>query len=533
LPSGAESGRDPLRPVMPQAVAPAQTITVPQASAAEAPPGAENFSLTLVSFDIEGATAFTADDLRADYAGLVGQEVTVAQLFTAANAIEMRYRNAGYITSRVVVPAQTIEDGHFHVRVIEGFVSDIVYPTNLGPAMNAVRKLAEPLRGVTPISVAEIERRLLLADDLPGLTVRGNLEASPTEVGGSVVVLEVERKAYDASATFDNRNTPYTGERELSTQASWNSFGSNADMLSLSAKSSDPTYRGWSIGGSYQGTFGSEGLTWGFASSLSRSEPGLELDALDIRSRVVSEIMTVTYPVIRSRLQNLRLVSELEYRDISTDAGVERFNRDDLRILRAGVSYDISDTWKGITAVRATLHHGLDVMNATDQGAELASRERGRSDFTKATFDITRVQGLTDSLSLLATATTQFSAHSLLASEEIALGGPNFGRAYDEGEVSSDNGWAGLLELRYSPNLPDYFPNGIQFYTFVDAGTVWSKADDAGLAQNSVASVGGGVRLNLHPNLYGSLELDHPLDGPVKTEGDKPSRVFFNLTAHF
>ncbi len=533
LPSGAEAGRDTRQPLIPDSLAPAQTITVPQAPSAEAPAGAENFRLTLNEFIVEGGTTFTAEQLRADYAALLGREVTVAELFAAANAIELRYRNAGYITSQVLVPQQTIENGRFTVRVIEGFVSDIVYPDNIGPSVAILRKIIEPLRGVAPVSVAEIERRLLLTNDLPGMTVRGNLQPSPTEPGGSVIVLEAERKKYDASLALDNRNTPYTGDMQATAQGTLNSFGRNADLISLNAKASDPVHRGWSLGGSYQGTFGSEGLTFGANTSFSRSEPGLQLDPLDIRSRVVAQTFTLSYPLIRSRTQNLRAVGELEYRDVSTDAGLERFTRDNIRILRTGLSYDRSDTWNGITAVRAMVHQGLDVMNATDDNSTLKSRAEGEGKFTKATFDVTRIQQLPASFSLLATVTSQFSAHSLLASEEIALGGPSFGRGYDDGEVSSDNGWGGVLELRYSPLMPQFFPHGIQFYTFVDGGTVWAKADNAGLSGNSVASVGGGVRANIHQNIYTSLELDKPLDAPVRTKGDKSPRLFLSLTAHF
>ncbi len=155
----------------------------------------ENFRLTLGSLIIEGATAYGPDDLRPIYSGLIGREVTVADLFKVANDIEFRYRNDGYITSRVIVPAQTVEDGTFRLKVVEGFASDIVYPDDIGPAPDTVKRLVDPLRGVTPINVADVERRLLLANDLPGLTVRANLEPAPATLGASVIVVKTDRKA--------------------------------------------------------------------------------------------------------------------------------------------------------------------------------------------------------------------------------------------------------------------------------------------------------------------------------------------------
>ena len=101
----------------------------------------------------------------------------MADAFKVANEIELRYRNDGYVTTRVIVPAQTIDDGHFRILVVEGYIADVKYDGDIGPAQAAVEKLVQRLRGVRPINVAEVERQLLLANDLNGLTVRASLEA--------------------------------------------------------------------------------------------------------------------------------------------------------------------------------------------------------------------------------------------------------------------------------------------------------------------------------------------------------------------
>jgi len=534
LPSGAEPRLETPRPVLPLPSVPGGAISVPKAPAAEAPPGAETYRLTLKAVTIEGATAYGPDTLRPYYQGLVGREVSVADLFKIANDIEVRYRNDGYITSRVIVPAQTIEDGTFRLQVVEGFVSEIVYPDDIGPALDAVKRLVDPLRGVTPVNVADVERRLLLANDLAGLTVRANLEPSPTELGASVVVVKTERKALDAAVSASNRNSPYLGTNQFIGTASLNSFGSNADTVNLSARLSAPLKRSWSVGGGYQSLLSSNGLTFSANGSYSQSRPGLTLDPLDVKSWVAAGIGTLTYPVIRSRLENLRVVGEFEYRDVATDLADDKFNRDKLRILRGGFSYDRTDSWDGITAVRGLVHQGLPILNATRLGDSLASRERGRSDFTKFTADITRVQQLPSNFSVVATATAQAAKTPLLASEQIALGGPNYGRAYDEGEIANDNGWAGSLELRYTPVLPENkVVRAVQFYSFVDGGQVWARSTLETGTRQSLLSVGGGVRASLLEHLFATFEVDKPLNRRVATEGDKDTRFFFNITAQY
>lgn len=533
LPSGAEPGRAPSLPVVPQAAPEGQSIAVPKAPPLQAPKGAETFSFTLNAVEIEGATAFSADDLKSLYASLLGKTVTVADMFKVANDLEIRYRTAGYVTTRVIVPGQTIDGGRFRIRVIEGFISDIAYPDDIGPAKEAVALLLAPLRGVKPINVADIERQLLLANDLPGLSVKATLEPSPTEVGGSVIVVHNDRKAFDASLTFDNRDTPYVGSDEWTANVAWNAFGSRADRLALTAKVSSPLDREWLVSGGYQALLTSGGLTFNLLSSFSRSNPGEELDPLQVHSRVLSEQGTLTYPIIRSRLENLHVFGEFEFRDVVTNLGHIAFNRDNLRILRAGLDYDRSDGWGGVSAVRATIHQGLDILQATPQGSPLASRADGRADYTKFTASITRIQNLPDDLSILATATGQISTVPLLASEQLALGGPGFARAYDDGEISGDKGWAGSLELRYSAALPKIVPNGAQFYVYFDGGQVWSESKAPLLDGSTLTSLGGGVRINPLDYLNAGLEVDKPLDHDVLTQRSKATRVFMSVTVHY
>lgn len=417
LPSGAEPGREPPRPVMPQPSLATPQLKVPQSSAAEVPAGAKDLRFVLRELAVEGATAFPADELLPLYQGLVGREVSVAEVFEAAHAIELRYRNAGYVTSRVIVPQQTVDDGRFRVVVVEGFVSDIVYQDEIGPARAAVEKLMNGLRDVRPVSIGEIERRLLLANDLHGLTVRGTLQPAPDTLGGSVIVVRSDRKAVEGALTLDNRASPYLGSRQLTGSIAWNAFGARADRLSLTARTSLPTGRSTAISAGYDALVLGNGTSVSVVGTHARSEPRRELAALDVKSQVSSVLGTVTVPLIRSRGENLRAVGQFEARDVDTDIAGTAFTRDRLRIVRAGLSYDVSDTWNGITVMRGMLHQGLSGLGASSNGSERASRANGRSNFTKLTLDLTRLQQLSERVSLVGSVTSQFSRKTLLASE--------------------------------------------------------------------------------------------------------------------
>ena len=237
--------------------------------------------------------------------------------------------------------------------------------------------------------------------------MRGTLEPSPNERGGSVLIVRTERRATDGQVTLDNRASPYLGRGQLQVSHAWNAVGERADRITLNARTSVPTGRSIGIGAGYDALIGANGTMLNLALSHARSNPRRELEPLDVKSRVTSALGTVTMPVIRSREENLRVFGQMGVRDIATDLSGIEFTRDKLRIVRAGVSYDRSDLWDGITTMRATLHQGLHGLGASDNGSPLASRVNGRSDFTKLTFDLTRLQQIAPRLSAVGSFTSQ------------------------------------------------------------------------------------------------------------------------------
>lgn len=533
LPSGAEPGRETPRPLLPTPGLGAPGIAVPRAPAATAPAGAEALRFRLQGVQIDGASHFDAASLKSLYAELLGQDISVAQAFGVAQALELRYRNAGFVTTRVLVPQQTIEDGQFRIQVVEGFLSDIVFDADIGPARAAVERLIAPLRGVKPVSLAEIERRLLLANDLAGLTVRGTLEPSPSALGGSVLRVAAERQARDLSASFDTRSSPYLGWANVGASLAFNAFGERADRVTLNARSSLETGRSALAAVGYDALLAADGLSLNASASVSRSHPQLELQALDVRSQVQSTQATLSWPLIRSRTMNVRAVGQFEVRDVDTDIAGAAFTRDRLRVLRLGVSVDRADEADGVNAARLTLHQGLDALGAKPKGDALASRINGASNFTKFTLDLTRLQQLGARSSLMLALTSQWSSGALLASEEMALGGASFGRGYDDGEIAADSGVAASLEFRHNPGWA-WAPAETQLYAFIDAGRLRAAPDGAPLLHaRSLTSAGGGVRSNLSRQAFATLEVAKPTASASRTQGDKNPRLFLKWVQQF
>ena len=57
---------------------------------------------------------------------IIGKTVKVEKLYEAARIITDKYRKDGYFLSQALVPDQTIADGYYRIRIIEGYVSDVL-----------------------------------------------------------------------------------------------------------------------------------------------------------------------------------------------------------------------------------------------------------------------------------------------------------------------------------------------------------------------------------------------------------------------
>ncbi len=160
-----------------------------------APDTAATTRFTLREVRLDGATVIPTDRLMREWDKKPGDEISVEDVFRFANAITRAYSRAGYAISFGVVPQQKIEDGVVTIRVVEGFVSRIDFtgaklPSGLlgrGP----VADIAERIRQSRPLRNADLERYLLLINDVPGVSARATLSPAPDVVGGSIYTCAV------------------------------------------------------------------------------------------------------------------------------------------------------------------------------------------------------------------------------------------------------------------------------------------------------------------------------------------------------
>jgi len=518
---------------------PSRPAPLPPPPAAAAPregPGA-TLRLTLASVSLTGATALPEARLAPLIAPLLGGEVTLGEIEAARVAILTAYRAAGfpYVAVRALLEAGP----RLHLQVIEGVVTSLLIDPPDLPAAPLLRRLLAPLIGQAPLSQTALERALLLAAEVPGLTPRALLRPAEQE-GALELVVRVAQAPLSGFVTLDNRGQRGTGAWQGLAVAGVNSrtrWGERAEAALLQTDGFGQSYGQATL----DAFLGGSGLRGRVQAGMGRVAPGGGLAALGYAGQTQLVSLGLAWPLVRRRPLSVTLDTSAEALDslVEVKAGgpATRLTRDAVRALRLGLEATAQDGWLpgpaiATTQARLRLHQGIEALGATHAGGNVA---RAGSDFgfTRLSFGLSRVQPLAEApegalISLFVEAGGQASDAVLPPAERFQLGGNRLGRGYFAGQVGGDRALAGTVELRL--DLPGAGP---QFYAFHDQGRAWSNR--AGEPSQRLSAQGLGVRLPLGGAAQAEAEL--VTRAPRLPEGDGSAQaaqaLFVRLLVRF
>jgi hemolysin activation/secretion protein len=500
------------------------------------PSKAESIRFVLTQLAVEGVTAYAATELELMWHDRLGREISLTALYDLAAAITNKYRNDGYILSRAIVPTQRIEGGAVRLEIIEGYIDRVTIQGEVGRE-SLLRGYADKITAMRPLRIRDLERYLLLIDDLAGATLASVLTPSADQPGAADLTIEIKQKVVDLFGTMDNRGTRFLGPFQASVGSRLNSalgFYELAQLRLIGTPADFDELRAYDL--SEAVPIDTEGTLLSIGINQAEAHPGFTLKPLKISSTATVVTTTLNHPLIRLRGENLTIQTSFTATDLHTNLfnDTQILLNDRIRSLQVGGIYDSVDQWDGINVFDLQLSQGLDILSARTSGSPNLSRANGRSDFTKLIGDAQRVQSLGGNWSLLGALTGQYGITSLLASEQVGIGGVNFVRAYDPAELTGDSGIAGKIELQYGERDTNIGLAAYQLYAYYDAGRVWNhQALPGEISAASATAAGVGVRFAVTDQISGSLEVAKPLTRAVATAGDRDPRVFFSLVARF
>lgn len=518
-------------------------VEVRESTIESAPAGAEKITFRLDRLNIQGASVYPEDELGNLFADKIGQMITLADLYGIAANLTRKYRNDGYILTQVVVPPQTIEGGTAMLQVVEGYIDQVDVRSEGDHVEDAVllaRGYSALVRAdKTALNVRQLERTLLMINDIPGVSARGILSPSETKPGAADLLVVVQRDTFEGQATLDNYGSRYLGPVQLGLAGSANGlFGLNERITAQAAYAPDEDFHDELsyIGMGYDMPIGTYGTALNVSASYTNTEPGYSLEEFDVDgdSRFIS--VGASHPFIRTRNFNVTGRVSFDWRNVDTDNNIEPDRKDHIRAVRLGSRIEFIDSLMNVAynVFDLELGHGLNVLNATSDSDTNVSRPGADWDFFKLEAEYQRLQRVTSQVNVLFAVKGQIADEALWSSEEFGVGGVSYGRAYDPSEIVGDDGIAGKIELQWNQPAKLGLLDNYQLFGFYDAGIVWDKdATTSGLKREELTSAGFGVRADFTPATQAGAFIAWPLNRDVGTQGDDDPRVYMNISQKF
>jgi len=449
------------------AAAPVQT---PQAMPAVPSPPASSFRLNGVY--LKGVRVL-GDELDMLVARYLNRDVTLSDLEALAQSIGEKYREHGYFLAEAIIPVQSVVDGVVEISVIEGRLGRItVNVTPDAPISEAVvRAFLAPLKKGHALNGPQYERVMLLLSDLPGVVVSSRLEEG-IETGTTDLTVEVgmpRRLIFSVDA--DNQGVKETGQYRFGGSVRWASPFGMGD--SLDARLMISNNRNLVAGRvAYEGPLGARGLRGGISFAHVNYQIGGEFAALDPYGTADILEATLSYPLIRTRRQNLYLRMGVDTKRLEDNYRALKFKfKKRVDGIKLGWTWERRDTFLGggYWASAGDWYYGR--LSIRDEFSRAIDQDptgrKTQGNFNKISLQTSRLQRIIDRHSLYLSLGGQWANKNLDASEKLSLGGAQAVRAYQSSQALVDKGFIGSVEWRWSMNAT------MTPFVFYDIGSGW------------------------------------------------------------
>lgn len=480
-------------------------------------------------FIISGAKHMKNEELKAIVAPYEGRMLSFKDMQEVNSKITKAYREKGYFVARAYVPLQNIftQDNRLKIEVIEGNYGKFHLQNDSLVNDGIIQANLDDIKDKNIISSHTLERAMLIINDTPGVVVNKAEVRPGAEIGTSDFIIGAEATApYNGYIIADNYGSQYTGKHRIMAGVDINSPFKLGDKLSLFAMTSEET--GLLSGQiNYDFPLHPNGTRANLSYAKTTYELGSDYKALDAIGDSDSVSLGISYPIIRTRLETLKVYFETSYSKMSDEiqATNSKIGKETL-VATAGMDYTKdwvlfdknSQSRVGFSVTTGEL--GFD--DSVDRQNDEAGADTN-GNFTKINIELGQDFQLMPSLRFENTLQMQYALDdkNLDGSQDLSIGGINGVKFYPSGEESAENGFIFNSELIYA--LPAFKGLNSSISFFYDVGRVYVSNNFSGTNSKTFQDFGLGY-YGSYKDTFINAHLAHNIAHDVTSQDNYSSR---------
>ena len=444
----------------------------PLASAADAPAPAEQ-SIWVARYTFSGENPVTEAELADVLAAHRHKDATLTELEAQAEEVTKYLRSKGYFVAFAYLAPQNFKDGVVNFTIVPGHYDQIIVNNESYLKEEAIRREIGISSGEL-VKKSTLNRGVWLTNDLSRVEANTQLKAGSRQ-GTTDLVVNVKNKGHRTwgYVGVDNGGYRYTGRYQYSAFVNYASPAREGDLLSVGGIMSNGGM--WSGSASYSTPIAKQGERVGVSYARSHYTLGGAFSALDYTGTAQTLSVHWQHNFKRSRDVNIYGTVRLDLKSLEDEAkGMAYNNPKSAHNWVFGVNGDSLDRFwtggKNTFALNYT-HGDLSIDDEMQRLYDAATAQTA-GQFGKWNLELTRLQHVSERVSLYLSYQRQWASKNLDSSEKMSLGGPNGVRAYPVGEASGDDGWRWTSELRWNLPTREGDENVWQLIAFADGGHV-------------------------------------------------------------
>jgi len=440
-------------------------LMIPDSSSIEVPPGADKLRVWIGRVEYSGGRA-ELDAVHQEIAKFLSNRIaTTAEVFEAARKLENAYIQAGYGLVRVILPAQRLKHlGVLRFILLDGYLERIdtsQLPANIE---SRVKEVLSPLVNRRGLLMSELERRLVIAGDVPGTSLRSTLAPGSVQ-GASVLVLEARYKPVTGQFSLDNGGSKALGQPAMGIGLDLNALLFSSESIYLRVNGAPLSGDGMigdhprnrMVAGGFVLPIGDDGWSINLEASNSMTTPHTATPSLATTSTFDRYSGRLRYGFIRSR--GLSATAEIAFdlqNETSDFINSSRLGSEDrLRVIRPNIEASWRQQPGALLTARIAAGFGISGLGAREAPQSNTerplSRQAARPDFSKieASLNYSYIFGEFLTVDMRLKGQTSFGK-ALPRSEMFGLVAPTAVSSFDTGLFQGDSGYLFRTEFQFT-----------------------------------------------------------------------------------